>query len=82
MNTTEVALSSRIKLTLLVIAVLVFPFLAAPFGNAWVRIADVALLYIMLALGLNVVVGFAGLLLRDWCLSRWLAGVAAIGRND
>ena len=42
--------------------------LAAPFlieatlGRAWVRIADVALLFIMLALGLTIVVGFAGLL--------------------
>jgi branched-chain amino acid transport system permease protein len=35
---------------------------AAPFGNSWVRIVDMALLYIMLALGLNIVVGFAGLL--------------------
>ena len=41
---------------------LVFPFAAAPFGNSWVRIVDLALLYIMLALGLNIVVGFAGLL--------------------
>ena len=39
-----------------------FPFLAANFGNSWVRIVDIALLYIMLALGLNIVVGFAGLL--------------------
>ncbi|MGV2481523.1 UNVERIFIED_CONTAM: ABC transporter ATP-binding protein, partial [Salmonella enterica subsp. enterica serovar Weltevreden] len=29
---------------------------------AWVRIADLALLYVMLALGLNIVVGYAGLL--------------------
>jgi branched-chain amino acid transport system permease protein len=42
--------------------------LAAPFlieallGRAWLRITDVALLFIMLALGLNIVVGFAGLL--------------------
>jgi branched-chain amino acid transport system permease protein len=81
MNTTEVALSSRIKLTLLVIAVLVFPFLAAPFGNAWVRIADVALLYIMLALGLNVVVGFAGLLdlgyVAFFAIGAYLAGLLA-----
>ena len=41
---------------------------AAPFvvnsalGNSWLRILDFALLYIMLALGLNIVVGFAGLL--------------------
>ncbi len=41
---------------------LVFPFIAQNFGNSWVRIMDLALLYIMLALGLNVVVGFAGLL--------------------
>ncbi|MDO5653871.1 MAG: ABC transporter ATP-binding protein [Brachymonas sp.] len=44
------------------IAVLVLPFVLQPFGNAWVRIADLTLLYIMLALGLNIVVGFAGLL--------------------
>jgi ABC-type branched-subunit amino acid transport system permease subunit len=31
-------------------------------GNAWVRIADMALLYVLLALGLNIVVGYAGLL--------------------
>ena len=31
-------------------------------GRSWVRILDFALLYIMLALGLNIVVGYAGLL--------------------
>lgn len=36
---------------------IVFPFFAAQFGNSWVRIIDMALLYIMLALGLNIVVG-------------------------
>ncbi|MFL6656492.1 MAG: ABC transporter permease subunit [Massilia sp.] len=41
---------------------IIFPFVAQQFGNSWVRIIDVALLYIMLALGLNIVVGFAGLL--------------------
>jgi branched-chain amino acid transport system permease protein len=50
------------RLTLLVAAMMLFPFLASPFGNSWVRIMDMALLYIMLALGLNIVVGFAGLL--------------------
>jgi len=44
------------------IGLLIFPFFAAQFGNSWVRIIDMALLYIMLALGLNIVVGFAGLL--------------------
>ncbi len=41
---------------------IIFPFVASNFGNSWVRIIDFALLYIMLALGLNIVVGFAGLL--------------------
>lgn len=31
-------------------------------GTHWVRIADTCLLYVMLALGLNIVVGYAGLL--------------------
>ncbi|MES2886399.1 MAG: ABC transporter ATP-binding protein [Pseudomonadota bacterium] len=31
-------------------------------GNAWIRIMDAALLYVLLALGLNIVVGYAGLL--------------------
>lgn len=38
------------------------PFIASQFGNSWVRIMDMVLLYVMLALGLNIVVGFAGLL--------------------
>lgn len=42
---------------------LVLPFLAdAGMGRTWVRILDFAMLYVMLALGLNIVVGFAGLL--------------------
>ena len=44
------------------LALLVLPLILQSFGNAWVRIADVALLYVMLALGLNIVVGYAGLL--------------------
>lgn len=43
-------------------ALLVLPYLAGGFGNAWVRALAFMLLYIMLALGLNIVVGFAGLL--------------------
>jgi len=50
------------SLIALLIVALLFPFVAQHFGNSWVRIVDLALLYIMLALGLNVVVGFAGLL--------------------
>ncbi|MBP8285988.1 MAG: ABC transporter ATP-binding protein [Rhodoferax sp.] len=44
------------------IALLVLPLVLQGFGNAWVRIADMALLYVLLALGLNIVVGYAGLL--------------------
>lgn len=44
------------------VGLLVLPILLQGFGNAWVRIADMALLYILLALGLNIVVGYAGLL--------------------
>jgi branched-chain amino acid transport system permease protein len=42
---------------------LTLPFLTeALLGRAWVRVVDVALLFAMLALGLNIVVGYAGLL--------------------
>ena len=43
-------------------ALLILPLILQGFGNAWVRIADMALLYVLLALGLNIVVGYAGLL--------------------
>ncbi|HTS54397.1 MAG TPA: ABC transporter ATP-binding protein [Burkholderiales bacterium] len=52
-----------IGLALIVVALAVLPFaLEASVGRTWVRIVDLALLYTMLALGLNIVVGFAGLL--------------------
>jgi branched-chain amino acid transport system permease protein len=41
---------------------LILPLILQGFGSAWVRIADMALLYVLLALGLNIVVGYAGLL--------------------
>lgn len=44
------------------IVLMALPLVLQQFGNAWVRIADLALLYVMLALGLNIVVGYAGLL--------------------
>jgi len=48
---------------LITLALAVLPFaLAAAFGQTWVRVVNLALLYVMLALGLNIVVGFAGLL--------------------
>jgi branched-chain amino acid transport system permease protein len=44
------------------VALLALPLLLQTQGNAWVRIVDIALLYVLLALGLNIVVGYAGLL--------------------
>jgi branched-chain amino acid transport system permease protein len=47
---------------LCIVAVLLLPLVLQSFGNHWVRIADTCLLYVMLALGMNIVVGYAGLL--------------------
>jgi branched-chain amino acid transport system permease protein len=44
------------------LAIIILPLLLQSAGNFWVRIADTALLYVLLALGLNIVVGYAGLL--------------------
>ncbi len=44
------------------LALAALPFVLGLGGNRWVRMADFALLYVMLALGLNIVVGYAGLL--------------------
>ncbi len=49
-------------LAFITVALFFVPFIAALGGNAWVRIIDSALLYVILALGLNIVVGYAGLL--------------------
>ena len=43
-------------------SLLALPFVLASVGTAWVRITNLAILYILLSLGLNIVVGFAGLL--------------------
>nr|QTX10513.1 high-affinity branched-chain amino acid ABC transporter permease LivM [Thiothrix fructosivorans] len=48
---------------LLLLGLVLLPFMVeASLGKSWLRILDFALLYIMLALGLNIVVGYAGLL--------------------
>jgi branched-chain amino acid transport system permease protein len=44
------------------VLLLVLPFVVGQLGNSWVRALAFAALYVMLALGLNIVVGFAGLL--------------------
>ncbi len=54
--------NTKVQWILGAIALLVLPLILQSFGNAWVRIADLALLYVLLALGLNIVVGYAGLL--------------------
>jgi branched-chain amino acid transport system permease protein len=63
------------------VVLLAFPFIALHFGNSWVRIMDLALLYIMLALGLNIVVGFAGLLdlgyIAFYALGAYMTGILA-----
>jgi len=47
---------------LVAVALALLPFAAGLIGQAWVRILNFAMIYTMLALGLNIVVGFAGLL--------------------
>ena len=44
------------------IALVLLPFALSQIGTAWVRITNLAILFVFLALGLNIVVGFAGLL--------------------
>ncbi|MFG6413984.1 branched-chain amino acid ABC transporter permease [Roseateles sp. DC23W] len=51
-----------ITFLLAAIGLLVVPLFAQQFGSGPVRIIDLALLYVLLALGLNIVVGYAGLL--------------------
>ncbi len=55
---------NRKIVTFLVCALLLvaLPLFAQQFGQGWVRIMALALLYVLLALGLNIVVGYAGLL--------------------
>ncbi|MFJ2988490.1 ABC transporter ATP-binding protein [Collimonas sp. NPDC087041] len=69
------------SLVALGILFVIFPFIASNFGNSWVRIMDFALLYIMLALGLNIVVGFAGLLdlgyIAFYAIGAYMTGLLA-----
>ncbi|MEI6723030.1 MAG: ABC transporter ATP-binding protein [Betaproteobacteria bacterium] len=44
------------------LVLLALPFALSQAGTAWVRITNLAILFTLLALGLNIVVGFAGLL--------------------
>jgi branched-chain amino acid transport system permease protein len=58
-------LRKRPRLTAILLAVLLaaLPFIMGfGLGNSWVRVLDFVLLYVLLAIGLNIVVGYAGLL--------------------
>ncbi|HNT37743.1 MAG TPA: ABC transporter ATP-binding protein, partial [Rubrivivax sp.] len=54
--------SKVIVFLLCALALIALPLFAQQFGQGWVRILSLALLYVLLALGLNIVVGYAGLL--------------------
>jgi branched-chain amino acid transport system permease protein len=72
---------AAVSFAVLGIVLVAFPFIAANYGNSWVRIMDLALLYIMLALGLNIVVGMAGLLdlgyIAFYALGAYMTGLLA-----
>jgi branched-chain amino acid transport system permease protein len=51
-----------VGIVLVAVTLVALPFVLAGIGTAWVRITNSAILYVFLALGLNIVVGFAGLL--------------------
>ena len=51
-----------IGVALVALALLLLPWVLSAIGTAWVRIMNLAILFVLLSLGLNIVVGFAGLL--------------------
>src|SRR5690242_17384526 len=53
---------AKIAVVAIAAALAAVPFVLADIGTAWVRITNLAVLYVLLSLGLNIVVGFAGLL--------------------
>ncbi len=55
-------LPARFGLIMIAVALLALPFALSAAGTAWVRITNLAILFVFLSLGLNIVVGFAGLL--------------------
>lgn len=62
MNALDQKQKQIIGFLLVAVALAALPWATGLIGNSWVRILNIALLYVMLALGLNIVVGFAGLL--------------------
>lgn len=62
--TSRTGVSAKVWLGIALFGVVlaILPFVLGMAGQSWVRTLNFALLYVMLALGLNIVVGFAGLL--------------------
>jgi len=54
--------AALIGAAMIAVALVVLPFVLTGIGTFWVRITNLAILFCLLALGLNIVVGFAGLL--------------------
>ena len=55
-------LLAKAAIALIAVALVVLPFVLTGIGTAWLRITNLAILFVLLSLGLNIVVGFAGLL--------------------
>jgi len=51
-----------VGVALVAVGLVLLPLALTQIGTAWVRITNLAILFVLLALGLNIVVGFAGLL--------------------
>ena len=52
----------RAGIALVAVALIALPFALAAIGTTWVRVMNLAILFTLLSLGLNIVVGYAGLL--------------------
>jgi branched-chain amino acid transport system permease protein len=61
-DTKEHPAAAWIGVVLVALALLLLPWVLSAIGTAWVRILNLAILFVLLSLGLNIVVGFAGLL--------------------
>jgi branched-chain amino acid transport system permease protein len=51
-----------VGIVVVALALLALPFALAAIGTTWVRVMNLAILFTLLSLGLNIVVGYAGLL--------------------
>jgi len=74
-------LKNKTQVVVMAVFLLLLPLMLQGVGNFWVRIADMALLYVLLALGLNIIVGYAGLLdlgfVAFFALGAYIYGLAS-----